>query len=188
MRYWRIVCTCWLSRIVWALRSRHVRPRQQFIICFVYFFDSKAKAAAARGEKAKPQTAEEALARFEEDVRADVEEATRREQEEMEAEALEKVRREAEEHAERLDKIARLKKRAEEKRAEAARRREEEKEKEKTRDDAGAEPSRESDSESEEPPFGGTEMDWRAKRVRDESFLRYVTIDRSSAFRHQSHA
>ena len=79
----------------------------------------------------------------------------------VEAEALEKVRREAEEHAERLASIARLKKRAEEKRAEAARRREEEKA---TRDDAGAEPSRESDSESEEPPFG-TEMDWRAKRV-----------------------
>jgi hypothetical protein len=126
------------------------------------FFDSKAKAAAARGDKAKPQTAEEALKRFEEDVRADVEEATRREQEEMEAEALEKVRREAEEHAERLASIARLKKRAEEKRAEAARRREEEKA---TRDDAGAEPSRESDSESEEPFPGGTEMDWRAKRV-----------------------
>ena len=83
----------------------------------------------------------------------------------MEVEALEKVRREAEEHADRLDRVARLKKRAEEKRAEAA----------KQKTTAGV-PEREasravlsagdgSDSESDEPPFGGLAMDWRAKRV-----------------------
>ena len=129
------------------------------------FFDSKAAAATARGEKVRKRTAEEALADFEADVRADVEEATRREQEAMEVEALEKVRREAEEHADRLDRVARLKKRAEEKRAEAA----------KQKTTAGVpecEASRAvlsagdgSDSESDEPPFGGLAMDWRAKRV-----------------------
>jgi hypothetical protein len=136
------------------------------------FFDSKAAAATARGEKAKTLSAEEALARFEEDVRADVEEATRREQEEMEADALEKIRREGEEHAERLGKVARLKRRAEEKRAEAAKRKKTNAEKTARVDGDAAETSRAvlsagdtSDSDSDAPSRGGLAMDWRAKRV-----------------------
>jgi hypothetical protein len=134
------------------------------------FFDSKAAAATARGEKAKTLSAEEALARFEEDVRADVEEATRREEEEMEAEALEKIRREGEEHAERLGKVARLKRLAEEKRAEAAKRKITSADKTARLD--SAETSRAvlsagdtSDSDSDAPPPGELAMDWRAKRV-----------------------
>jgi hypothetical protein len=137
------------------------------------FFDSKAAAAPARGEKAKTRSAEEALASFEEDVRADVEEATRREQEEMEAEALEKIRREGEEHADRLGKVAFLKRRAEEKRAEAAKRKNANAE-QTARLDSAAETSRAvlsagdtSDSDSDAPPTfsRGLAMDWRAKRV-----------------------
>ena len=112
------------------------------------------------------------MARFEEDVRADVEEATRREQEEMEADALEKIRREGEEHAERLGKVARLKRRAEEKRAEAAKRKKTNAEKTARVDGDAAETSRAvlsagdtSDSDSDAPSRGGLAMDWRAKRV-----------------------
>ena len=116
---------------------------------------------------------EAADAREEADVRADVEEATRREQEEMEAEALEKIRREGEEHADRLGKVAFLRRRAEEKRAEAAKRKNANAERT-ARLDSAAETSRAvlsagdtSDSDSDAPPTfsRGLAMDWRAKRV-----------------------
>ena len=86
--------------------------------------------------------------------------------------ALEKIRREGAEHAERLGKVARLKRRAEEKRAEAAKRKKTNAEKTARLDGDAAETSRAvlsagdtSDSDSDAPSRGGLAMDWRAKRV-----------------------
>ena len=95
-------------------------------------------------------------------------------EEEMEAEALEKIRREGEEHADRLGKVAFLKRRAEEKRAEAAKRKNANAKEQTARLDSAAETSRAvlsagdtSDSDSDAPPTfsRGLAMDWRAKRV-----------------------